>query len=69
MAAEAALISGGSQALSGMLEAMYKAEEERRRRMQEAQAKQMDVIGSYGQNQQAMLAQMLNTYKTALGVG
>ena len=64
----AAGIMAGGQALSGLVQAMYQQEIERRKRMQEAQQNQINLAGDYGRNQQDMLAQMANHYKTALGV-
>lgn len=63
-----AAVLGGSQALAGIINNLYQQEIERKKREQEAMLAQQNQAGQYGQNQQAMLSQLLGTYKTALGV-
>jgi hypothetical protein len=68
MAAElgAAAVTAGASGLAGYLQAMYQAEIERQKRIQEAQQSQQNQIGDYGKNQQQMLQQLMQGSKSAL---
>jgi hypothetical protein len=62
----AAAVSAGAQGLAGYLQAMYQAEIERNKRIQEAQQSQMNQVGDYGKNQQQMLQQLMQGSQAAL---
>lgn len=59
--------TAGASALSGILTAMYQREQERQKKIENAQKAMSDTAGQYGQNQNNILGQMMNNWAQALG--
>lgn len=59
--------SAGASALTGILTQMYQQEQERKKKIEDAQKAMAAQAGQYGQNQNNILGSMMNNWSQALG--
>ena len=60
-------VSAGASALTGILSAMYQAEQERKKKVENAQKAMSDTAGQHGQNQNNIMAQMMSNWQQSMG--
>lgn len=59
-------VTAGASALTGILSAMYQAEQERKRKIAEVQKQASTDAGNYGANQQQQMQNMMQNWQGAL---